>query len=119
MAPYAWLFSTWGLVTVALIALLVYRSRLTRTEADWIPLTDDAREDRAIQAQTFVEMKTRKLRNFLSDALSVSSAASRSRLAARVRSSLYSSLHRRDPSVPDFRLGLQDDRQPYWDGTGS
>ncbi len=61
MAPFTWLFSTWGLVTVALIALLIYRSRLTRTEADWIPLTDDAREDRAIQAQTIVEMKTRKL----------------------------------------------------------
>lgn len=61
MAPYAWLFSSWGLVTVALIALLIYRSRLTRTEADWIPLTDDAREDRAIQAQTMIEMKTRRL----------------------------------------------------------
>jgi len=61
MAPYAWLFSTWGLVTVALIALLIYRSRLTRTEADWIPLTDDAREDSAIQTQTMIEMKTRKL----------------------------------------------------------
>ncbi len=55
------LFSAWGLVTVALVAMLVYRSRLTRQESDWIPLTDDAREDRAIQAQTIIEMKARKL----------------------------------------------------------
>ena len=61
MTPYMWLFFSWGLVTGALIALLIYRSRLTRAEADWIPLTDDAREDSAIQAQTMTEMKARRL----------------------------------------------------------
>ena len=35
------LFAVWALVTVVLVALLVYRSRLTRQESDWIDLTDD------------------------------------------------------------------------------
>jgi hypothetical protein len=58
---YIWLFTIWGVITVALIALLIYRSRLTREESDWIPLTDDGREERAIQTQTIIEMKARKL----------------------------------------------------------
>ena len=41
--------------------LLLYRRRLTKNEADWIPLTDDAKEDKAIQAQTVIEMKTKRL----------------------------------------------------------
>ena len=53
--------AVWGLVTLALVVLLVYRSRLTRQESDWIPLTDDEREDRAIQAQTLTEKKAEKL----------------------------------------------------------
>jgi hypothetical protein len=61
MTTYVWLFTVWGLITLTLIALLIYRSRLTREESDWIPLTDDAREERAIQIQTTIEMKTRKL----------------------------------------------------------
>ncbi len=61
MNPYTGLFSVWGLVTLTLIVLVLYRSRLTSKETDWIPLTDDAREDRAIQAQTVIEMKARKL----------------------------------------------------------
>lgn len=61
MTAYVGLFSAWGLVTIALVALLIYRSRLTRQESDWIPLTDDAAEERAIQAQTMIEMKTQKL----------------------------------------------------------
>lgn len=61
MNAYVGLFSAWGLVTVALIALLVYRSRLTRQESDWIDLTDDDREDRAIQAQNLIEKQVQKL----------------------------------------------------------
>lgn len=61
MNLYMGLFSIWGLVTVALIVLLIYRSRLTGHETDWIPLTEDEREDRAIQTQTVIEMKARKL----------------------------------------------------------
>ncbi len=61
MNAYVGLFSAWGLVTVALIALLVYRSRLTSQESDWIDLTDDDREDRAIQAQNLIEKQVRKL----------------------------------------------------------
>jgi hypothetical protein len=61
MNPYTGLFSAWGLVTATLVVLLVYRSRLTSHESDWIPLTDDAKEDRAIQAQIAIEKKTHKL----------------------------------------------------------
>jgi hypothetical protein len=61
MNPYVAMFTTWGLVTLALIALLIYRSRLESQESDWIPLTEDEREDRAIQTQTLIENKTRKL----------------------------------------------------------
>ena len=53
--------AVWGLVTLTLVALPVYRSRLTRQESDWIDLTDDAREDRAIQTQTLIEKKVEKL----------------------------------------------------------
>jgi hypothetical protein len=51
----------WGVITIAFVALLLYRRSLTKNESDWIPLTDDAKEDSAIQAQTIIEMKTRKL----------------------------------------------------------
>ena len=51
----------WGVITVAFVALLLYRRSLTKNESDWIPLTDDAKEDSAIQAQTIIEMKTRRL----------------------------------------------------------
>ena len=53
--------SVWGVITVAFVVLLLYRRNLTKNESDWIPLTDDAKEDKAIQAQTVIEMKTRKL----------------------------------------------------------
>jgi hypothetical protein len=53
--------SAWGVITIALVVLLLYRRSLTKNESDWIPLTDDAKEDSAIQAQTITEMKTRKL----------------------------------------------------------
>ncbi len=61
MGTYTWLSSVWGLVTLTFIVLLIYRSRLTKQETDWIPLTDDAKEDRAIKTQSVIEMKTRKL----------------------------------------------------------
>ena len=53
--------STWGVITLAFVTLLLYRRSLTKKESDWIPLTDDAKEDSAIQAQTVIERKTRKL----------------------------------------------------------
>jgi hypothetical protein len=51
----------WGLISVVFIALVLYRQNLTRKESDWIPLSNDAKEDSAIQAQTIIEMKTKKL----------------------------------------------------------
>ena len=51
----------WGIVTVAFAVLWIYRSRLESQESDWIDLTDDAKEDQAIQAQTAIEKKTAKL----------------------------------------------------------
>ncbi len=53
--------SAWGVVTLAFVILLLYRRSLTKNESDWIPLTDDAKEDSAIQAQTIIEKKTKKL----------------------------------------------------------
>ena len=55
------LLIVWGVLTAALIALLIYRSRLTRQESDWIDLTDDEQEERAIQNQTLIERKNQKL----------------------------------------------------------
>ncbi|MFZ0962319.1 MAG: hypothetical protein WAO35_15585 [Terriglobia bacterium] len=51
----------WGVITLVFVVLLLYRRSLTKNESDWIPLTDDAKEDSAIQAQTIIEMKTKKL----------------------------------------------------------
>ena len=53
--------SVWGVITIAFFVLLIYRRSLTKQESDWIPLTDDAKEDTAIQAQSIIEMKTRRL----------------------------------------------------------
>jgi hypothetical protein len=53
--------STWGVVTLAFAILVLYRRSLTKKESDWIPLSDYGKEDNAIQAQTIIEMKTRKL----------------------------------------------------------
>jgi hypothetical protein len=55
------LLAAWGGVTLALVVLLIYRARLESKESDWIPLTDDAREERAIQQQMALEKKTHKL----------------------------------------------------------
>jgi uncharacterized ion transporter superfamily protein YfcC len=55
------LFSIWGVITVLFLALVYYRSRLTKKETDWIPLSDDAKEDQAIETQKVIEVKTSKV----------------------------------------------------------
>jgi hypothetical protein len=55
------LCSAWIAITLAFVVLLLYRRSLVKKESDWIPLTDDAKEASAIQAQTVIEMKTNKL----------------------------------------------------------
>ncbi|MFB3922060.1 MAG: hypothetical protein ACE145_10075 [Terriglobia bacterium] len=60
MNPFMGLIGAWGLITGALIVLYVCRSRLEGKESDWIPLTDDAREDKAIQEQQVIEKKAHK-----------------------------------------------------------
>lgn len=55
------MISAWGVITIALVTLLLYRRSLIKQESDWIPLTDDAKEDTAIQAQSIIEIKTRRL----------------------------------------------------------
>lgn len=60
MSRLVWLAIAWGLVTIPCIVLLIYRSRLEGQESDWIDLTDDAREDQAIQKQAAIEKKVHK-----------------------------------------------------------
>jgi hypothetical protein len=55
------LLAVWGLVTILFFALVFYRSRITRKETDWIPLSDDAREAQAIEAQKVTEKKSHRL----------------------------------------------------------
>ena len=55
------LWIVWGLVTILFFALLLYRSRITKKESDWIPLSDDAKEEQAIETQKVSEMKSHKL----------------------------------------------------------
>jgi uncharacterized ion transporter superfamily protein YfcC len=55
------LFVAWGLVTILFFGLVFYRSRITKKESDWIPLSEDAREEQAIEAQKVSEMKSHKL----------------------------------------------------------
>jgi len=52
------LFVVWGLITIVFLALVFYRSRLTKNETDWIPLSDDAKEDQAIEEQKVIETKS-------------------------------------------------------------
>jgi hypothetical protein len=54
------LFAVWGLVTILFLALVFYRSRFTKRETDWIPLSGDAREEKAIEAQKVAETKSHK-----------------------------------------------------------
>jgi hypothetical protein len=53
--------AVWAAITITFAILLLYRRSLTKQEADWIPLTDDAKEDKAIEAQSMIELKTNKL----------------------------------------------------------
>ena len=55
------LFTVWAVITVLFLVLVVYRSRLTKKETDWIPLSDDAKEDQAIEAQKVIEVKSHKI----------------------------------------------------------
>lgn len=55
------LFTVWAVVTVVFLALVYYRSRLTKHETDWIPLSDDSKEEQAIQAQKVIENKSHRL----------------------------------------------------------
>ena len=55
------LFAVWGLVTILFFGLVFYRSRITKKETDWIPLSDDAKEEQAIEKQKVSEMKSHKL----------------------------------------------------------
>ncbi|HUU12816.1 MAG TPA: hypothetical protein VM182_03790 [Terriglobia bacterium] len=60
MSGLVWAAIVWVLVTIPFIVLLIYRSRLESQESGWIDLTDDAREDQAIQKQTAIEKKVHK-----------------------------------------------------------
>jgi len=55
------LLAAWGLVTILFFGLVFYRSRITKKESDWIPLSDDAKEEQAIETQKVSEMKSHKL----------------------------------------------------------
>lgn len=52
----------WGVITVGFVALLLYRANINKDEKDWIPLTMDAKEESAIEAQKVSEMKAGKLK---------------------------------------------------------
>jgi len=54
------MFVVWAVITILFLALVFYRSRLTKTETDWIPLSDDKKEDEAIEKQSLIEKRTRK-----------------------------------------------------------
>ena len=60
MNPLIVLAAIWGLVTGALVVLLLYRFRLESKEADWITMTEDAQEDKAIQEQQTMEKRVHK-----------------------------------------------------------
>ncbi len=60
MSPYMWLGIAWVLVTISFIILLICRSRLESKESDWIDLTGDEREERAIQQQKALEKEVHK-----------------------------------------------------------
>ena len=54
------LVTIWAVITVLFLVLVFVRSRMTKKETDWIPLSDDAKEDQAIETQNVIEMKTHK-----------------------------------------------------------
>ena len=61
MNPNWALITGWVAVTLALAVLLIVRARLESQESDWIQLTEDDKEEKAIQAQTAIEKKAHKL----------------------------------------------------------
>ena len=61
MSALSGLFIAWAVVSFLFLILVIYRSRLTKGETDWIPLSNDAKEEQAIKAQTVIEAKTKKL----------------------------------------------------------
>ena len=61
MNPNLALIAGWVVVTLALAVLLIVRARLESQESDWIQLSEDEKEDRAIQMQTAIEKKAQKL----------------------------------------------------------
>ena len=60
MNPLVVLIAIWVLVTGALFIMYLFRSRLESRETDWIPLTEDAREEKAIAAQETIEKKVHR-----------------------------------------------------------
>ena len=60
MNPLWVLVGTWGLVTGVLVVLYLCRSHLESRETDWIPLTEDTREEKAIQQQQTIEGRVHK-----------------------------------------------------------
>lgn len=60
MNPLLGLIGTWVVVTGTLIVLFLYRSRLEDKETDWIPMTEDSREEKAIAEQQTIERKVHK-----------------------------------------------------------
>jgi uncharacterized ion transporter superfamily protein YfcC len=61
MSIFVALFVVLGLVTILFLGLVFYRSRIAKRDTDWIPLSNDAREDKAIEAQKVNEAKIHKL----------------------------------------------------------
>jgi hypothetical protein len=53
MGPFQWLFVSWGIVTIALICMLIYRSVLSTREEDQIFL-DAAGESMASEQRALV-----------------------------------------------------------------
>ena len=60
MNPLLGLIATWVVVTGTLIVLFLYRSRLEDKETDWIPMTEDSREEKAIAEQQTLERKVHR-----------------------------------------------------------
>jgi len=61
MNAYTCLFLVRGVVTIAFVGLLMYRSSLGSQDRGWCSMTDDEHECRATPAQTIIEMKARRL----------------------------------------------------------
>jgi formate-dependent nitrite reductase membrane component NrfD len=55
------LVGVWIVVSILWLVLMLYRSWVTRRETDWIPLSNDAKEEKAVQAQEVSETKVHKL----------------------------------------------------------